>query len=220
MSKDDWDFPPPASDQLKNAVLLTTGSMNPTHKGHVDMLRLAKLELEKDGWNVCAAFLSPSHDLYLRSKMMGFNFVPATQRITMANLAVQNYPWLYISDWESSQKGYWPDFTEVIDSLKQAITDRGISAHTFYVCGSDHARYCWDLNELVVIARAQQQGISHTPHHHQYYIKATQNLYLTCSSTTVRKLLLTPNPQDQLSAKALLGVEVYTYIQDHKLYRP
>ena len=214
-----WKFPLPPPEKKKYAVLLTTGSMNPVHKGHIDMLRQAKVELERGGGHVCAAFLSPSHDLYVQSKQNGYNFVSATHRIAMANLAVQDYPWLHISSWESSQKGYWPDFPDVIEALKQNLVDRAITAHTFYVCGSDHARYCLDIDGLVVVGRTQDHGLDHAPHRHHYCIEAESNPYSACSSTTIRQLLMVQNEQAQHNAQSLLGSDVYKYIKMHQLYR-
>ena len=47
-----------------NAVLLTTGALNPVHFGHVDFLERAKVEIEETYPNqkVIAGFMSPKTD--------------------------------------------------------------------------------------------------------------------------------------------------------------
>jgi nicotinamide mononucleotide adenylyltransferase len=46
-------------------VLLTTGALNPVHRGHVAMFDKARVSLEAAfGLEVVGGFLSPSHDLY------------------------------------------------------------------------------------------------------------------------------------------------------------
>jgi hypothetical protein len=53
------------SEAEKLCVLITTGAMNPCHRGHVKMMSLAKEEVEKHGWTCIGGVLSPSHDLYV-----------------------------------------------------------------------------------------------------------------------------------------------------------
>ena len=58
----------PAPDGKEGCILLTTGAMNPCHLGHVAMLHAAATRVQRAGYHVCGAFLSPSHDLYVRPK--------------------------------------------------------------------------------------------------------------------------------------------------------
>ena len=50
----------------KKAILLSTGSLNPIHEGHVQMLKLAKMHLETKGYEVVGGSISPTHDEYVQ----------------------------------------------------------------------------------------------------------------------------------------------------------
>ena len=55
---------------LRLAVLVTTGALNPIHRGHVAAMEETKTFLEKErGMRVLAGWISPSHDLYVGPKM-------------------------------------------------------------------------------------------------------------------------------------------------------
>src|SRR6185437_7605191 len=66
----------PSAANVKWVVLISTGAYNPPHRRHIEVFRIAKdaLEATKPGatgmvTRVLAAFISPSHDSYLRSKL-------------------------------------------------------------------------------------------------------------------------------------------------------
>jgi nicotinic acid mononucleotide adenylyltransferase len=50
-------------------VASVVGSFNPVHRMHVGMFEHVKASLEAAGHTVVGAFMSPSHDSYLASKM-------------------------------------------------------------------------------------------------------------------------------------------------------
>ena len=55
----------------RRCVLLTTGALNPIHRGHVAMFDRARDALEAEyGLDVVGGFLSPSHDTYLSGKFL------------------------------------------------------------------------------------------------------------------------------------------------------
>jgi nicotinic acid mononucleotide adenylyltransferase len=135
------------------AVLLTTGGMNPVHRGHVSMLNQAASRLERAGYDVVGAWLSPSHDLYVRPKADNLQTVwlSAPLRVELAEMMVADDPLVAISSWESSTKmvspPYWIDFPDVCEKLKMEL--RRELGHlnlgelnVFYVCGTDHAAKC------------------------------------------------------------------------------
>ena len=62
-------------------VLLTTGAMNPPHQGHAQLLRQAKLRLEAAGYQVWAAWISPSHDGYVGPKAVSKRTVRPGPRV-------------------------------------------------------------------------------------------------------------------------------------------
>merc|ERR1719389_974448 len=87
----------------QRCVVLTTESMSPTHRGHVAMLAAARESLQAKGWDVLGGFLSPSHDLYVGPKAarLGTPHASAAHRVAIADLLVEEYPWLAVARWES-----------------------------------------------------------------------------------------------------------------------
>jgi hypothetical protein len=51
-------------------VLLSTGALNPVHIGHLNAMHRARAYLSLLGFHVLAGFLSPTHDNYVRPKML------------------------------------------------------------------------------------------------------------------------------------------------------
>ena len=132
----------------KLAVLLTTGALNPAHLGHLDAVRRARRCLEAEhGYTVRAAFISPSHDSYVRTKVSGAQHAKAPARLALLEALIADEPdlapWVTAASWESSpDRSRWADFPEVIDSLRAHLDGHGLKHVTiFYCCGSDHARY-------------------------------------------------------------------------------
>src|SRR5437870_3485528 len=81
-------------------VLLTTGSLNPIHKQHYDNFEIAKRELELrfPKLKVIAGYISPSQDLYVKSKL-GNDAISIDERIEMCNLAVMESNWIDVDSW-------------------------------------------------------------------------------------------------------------------------
>ena len=53
----------------ENIILLTTGSFNPIHRMHLEILNIAyKLLLSSKKYNILCAIISPSSDSYVRHK--------------------------------------------------------------------------------------------------------------------------------------------------------
>ena len=74
-------------------VLLTCGSFNPIHIGHLEMCKVAKQRVERDGDCVVEAILfSPSHDEYVQNKMekSGDIAFSGDERAQMITLAIEN----------------------------------------------------------------------------------------------------------------------------------
>merc|ERR1711959_745835 len=68
------------------AVVLTTGGMNPLHRGHVQLLHQAAQRLNVAGYGVVGMWISPSHDGYLlpKAKALGTFGFTAPFRIELA----------------------------------------------------------------------------------------------------------------------------------------
>jgi nicotinic acid mononucleotide adenylyltransferase len=123
------------------AVLLSTGSFNPLHWGHIGILECAARLLEASGTTrVIAGFLSPSSDIYLSSKSsrkgLGW-FLPSELRVASCGRFTANHPWIETSGWEADQP-HFVDFPSVASHLKRVVEGRlQRSINVYYVCGAD-----------------------------------------------------------------------------------
>ena len=153
----------------RRCVLLTTGALNPVHRGHVAMFDRARDALEAEyGLDVVGGFLSPSHDTYLSGKYLSVKhlsgkhrdetFFPAAQRLALCAAATEDHPFLAVASWESSVSGQWPDFPEVTATLEHVLHERfpGEGIGVIYLCGQDHFRYAAraGLPGVAVVTRA------------------------------------------------------------------
>mmetsp|Transcript_26916 Transcript_26916/g.62366 ORF Transcript_26916/g.62366 Transcript_26916/m.62366 type:complete len:252 (-) Transcript_26916:191-946(-) len=135
----------------KTAILVMTGALNPPHLGHIDAMRQAKEALECAGHKVVGAFLSPSHDDYVRSKRRGIPYNAQVRCEMVRAMCRRDNSWIAVGEWESSPLPHgeqWyerRDFGDVCDHLTAAVEDKfgADEGHdVWYVCGVDH----WDRN--------------------------------------------------------------------------
>lgn len=143
----------------KRCVLLTTGALNPVHRGHIAMFDHARDALESvHGFDVVGGFLSPSHDSYLSGKHRGAAFFPTDLRLAMCAAATGDHPLLAVASWESSVSGPWPDFPVVTDTLEHVLAERfpDVDISVVYLCGQDHFRHAGAsrLPAVAVVSRA------------------------------------------------------------------
>lgn len=176
-------------------VLLTTGALNPVHRGHVAMFDKAKASLEAEfGLEVVGGFLSPSHDQYLLGKYRDpSKFFPAEKRLAMCAAATKDHPFLAVGAWESSVMGHWPDFPVVTQALVRALKERfpGEALRVLYVCGEDHFRIArgYNLPGICVISRGGRSGAS-DPGQNLFAVNTTEDdPFRQMSATRVRKAL-------------------------------
>ncbi|KAG9307810.1 hypothetical protein G9A89_023375 [Geosiphon pyriformis] len=142
-------------------VLLTTGSINPIHKQHINIFELAKRTIHpqtplNEKYIVVGGYISPSQDLYVNSKL-GALAIPAIHRIAMAKLATRDSDWVDVDEWEArteEMKGMFIDFHRVAHRLQQWLNEcqevqeaRSVAMATggvlspikvMYLCGFDH----------------------------------------------------------------------------------
>ena len=132
---------------VKNVILLTTGALNPVHKGHINSLKLAQDYLVSKGFVVEKIYLSPSSDIYLKDKKNDGKidyFYKFEYRLKMCRLAVEDFKKenkdnekynIEVSDWEGKQPNF-VDFPDVIKHFQDDINNK--DKLVFYICGSDH----------------------------------------------------------------------------------
>lgn len=184
-------------EQLKKqkVVLLSTGSYNPVHKMHVETFHMTKTQLEQNhGMIVVGAFLSPSHDSYVRSKL-GEEFIEGRHRLNMCEQAIKEAKmddWLIVDRWEILQTKFI-DFPAVHYSLAKYIQEQfpNDSIRTIYLCGTDHLLRCGGLYSL----RKPSKGVAALKRPGYENVESDQNLFIInntsykidFSSTDVRK---------------------------------
>ena len=179
----------------RRCVLLTTGALNPVHRGHVAMFDRARDVLESEyGIDVVGGFLSPSHDTYLSGKHGDpRKFFPAAQRLALCAAATEDHPFLAVASWESSVSGHWPDFPEVTATLERVLDERfpGEGIGVIYLCGQDHFRYAARarLPGVAVVTRAGRAERSDTARTIFAVPTASDDPYGQMSSTQVREAL-------------------------------
>jgi len=112
-------------DADKMCVLITTGGMNPCHKGHVCMMQLAKDAVEAHGYTCIGGVLSPSHDKYVepKCKVLKTSFENGDSRNKIADLMINDLDqelkkWLSVGLWETDlHHPNWQDFPVVFREL-------------------------------------------------------------------------------------------------------
>ncbi|MCX6486679.1 MAG: hypothetical protein NT156_01650 [Mycobacterium sp.] len=180
-------------------MLLTTGALNPIHRGHVAMFDRARDTLESEyGFDVVGGFLSPSHDTYLSGKYLSGKhrdetFFPAAQRLALCAAATKDHPFLAVASWESSVSGHWPDFPEVTATLERVLHERfpGEGIGVIYLCGQDHFRYAAraGLSGVAVVTRAGRTEGSDAAGTIYAVRTASDDPFGQMSSTQVREAL-------------------------------
>lgn len=133
--------------EIRKAIIVTTGSYDPMHEGHIESVVRAREFIESTGkGKVIAGIMSASHDHYVRRKNPGG--VVAEQRIHDNAIFLENSPhnaeeqWIYHDNWESLGFIVSTNFTDVLNYIsgmvKLYVND---DIDIYYVYGSDNAYF-------------------------------------------------------------------------------
>lgn len=195
------------------AVLVTTGGMNPVHKGHIGILHQAAARLREQGFAVVAAFLSPSHDGYLqpKAKSQGTIGLSAHFRVALARKMLASDPYVQVGSWEAFFPGSWPDFPEVCQALRDEILRGDLlpkETKVFYVCGTDLAARCGltvrkVADGVVIVPRAGDIAPMERPQKNVFVAFHTNADLEQLSSTKIRASLAKEPPDESYLRKAL-----------------
>lgn len=187
------------------AVVLSTGSYDPVHNGHVEMMSKAKAAVEEQGFSVLAGVMSAGHDGYVREQKNG----PGDNAFTRGMFIEQFLSahkdnvsgWLVHDGWESMVAPLPVNFTTVIDWVRAQLSylDLADEVRVFYVFGEDNMSFAHPLVKQrgVLPVIVQRQGYEMSPRVAEYvvtyealYVESHNNL----SSTTIREAKLNTSP--------------------------
>lgn len=87
--------PPPGA---RVVVLTLSGSLNPVHVGHVEMMDVAAEALRSRGHTVVCGYLVPSSEGYVGSKL-GAEAISLRRRCELCAAALEDTAWLDVLDW-------------------------------------------------------------------------------------------------------------------------
>jgi len=129
----------------KPVILLTQGSMNPVHKQHINILELAKKEIEAQAINlkVVGGFISTAPNTYIKEKLGEELFVTLEKRIKMLKLAVKDSDWIEVDEWGSKPKASKDITIKTLEHLSTYLNKNpeilkySQNVKVFYVCGED-----------------------------------------------------------------------------------
>ncbi|CAE8696562.1 unnamed protein product [Polarella glacialis] len=221
--------------KLGFAVVLTTGAMNPPHRGHVQMLHQARARLEAEGYGVVGAWISPSHDGYVqpKAKRLGTIGLSSRFRLEIARRAVSGDDFVALGAWEADRPGAWPDFPEVAAALQSKLEKSAQASalrvdnpedeemngliQVFYACGSDHAQNCGLYRGLrpdkgigvVVVPRTGDRVQGELPGNMVFVASPCSGDWAQLSSTKLREAL---ERRDRGCAVAALGPEAARFL--------
>lgn len=154
------------ASNAKKVVLLTTGSFSPLHQGHLDMLKVAKVKLEQQGYCVLGSLLSPSHDSYVNLKANGLAKKPIFQRIAQIQQMIKSTD-ISISSWEAVVAPFALNFTDVLRrvslELNAFVSNYKDDIEIAYVYGSDNQGFAYAFEEKglgVCVSRSEPEKFS------------------------------------------------------------
>jgi hypothetical protein len=208
-----------------DCFLLATGAMNPVHLGHVAMLHAAAKRLTEEGYNVCGAYLSPSHDKYVQRKPLSLS---AAFRLKVAHRAVADDPLVAVSSWEiqetseNYEQGY-PDFPDVCAA---AAADSSLEqfGQVFYVCGTDHLQHVGGSTDrdfsVVAVPRSASEHVPDENIGEGIYVATPHKDVRELSSTELRKAIA---EKDYIAANKMVSPAVVQILinpteEEGKLY--
>ena len=207
---------------VKRVILLTTGALNPVHKGHINSLKLAQDFLESKGFVVEKIYLSPSSDIYLKQKQDSNGvdyYYKFKDRLKMCQLAVEDFKKennnekynIEVSDWEGKQD-HFVDFPNVVGHFQNNNKDKIV----FYICGSDHYNnhVKSTLGNVVVIKRNKE--IVKLKNKKNHFI-VEDNSNSDFSSTIARKIIKKINKKEDVVSKKELEKYLYSSVIDYIL---
>lgn len=130
----------PSKDQkLDVIVLVASGAYNPIHMLHIRAFYVARQYVESNyKFPVVGAFISPSHDTFVRVKNRRnpHEMITKRHRLSLIEAAVASSSWIEVDKWEITRRrvlDYLSTLTHVREMCETHFRD--FKFHLVYVCG-------------------------------------------------------------------------------------
>ncbi|KAJ0410636.1 hypothetical protein ATCC90586_009117 [Pythium insidiosum] len=129
----------PTAEKTDVIVLVSSGAYNPIHMLHIRALYVARQYVESNyKFPVVGAFVSPSHDTYVRVKnrRKPHEMIPKRHRLGLIEAAVASSSWIEVDKWEITRRrvlDYLSTLTHVRDMCETHFP--AFRFHVMYVCG-------------------------------------------------------------------------------------
>ncbi len=89
---------------MTEIYLVYSGSYNPIHDGHLEVIIKVKEFMTNKGYIIKKAFVAPSSDSYIKYKL-GKHGIKLEHRVNMCKLATHSYDWISVCDYGLSSGG-------------------------------------------------------------------------------------------------------------------
>lgn len=126
-------------------VLTATGSFAPMHRGHIEMMEIAREIVEREGYYVLGGIFIPEHDDYLvLKKRNGTERWPASKRLAVIVDRLNESDWLDADPWACNSAPTELLFTDMILRAQFSVNtalETFPSIKIVHVFGGDHAEY-------------------------------------------------------------------------------
>lgn len=138
-------------DKLDVIVLVASGAYNPIHMLHVRAFYMARQYVESNyKFPVVGAFLSPSHDTFVRAKRRRNprEMIPKRHRLALAEAAVASSSWIEVDKREITRRrvlDYLSTLTHVREMCEAHFSRSGFRFQLMYV---------WGCNTVVKLSHA------------------------------------------------------------------
>ena len=190
------------SEFTKIAIL--GGSFDPVHKGHIQIAKQAKSDLDLDKVILLPCQRSPHKD--------NNTIANERQRVEMLSLASNQHDWIEISEWELNQEN--PSYSLL---AARHFRETYPEARLYWIIGNDQWKKIttwYNIAELaeiitfIVFTRDQERPLDN-PEIKSHII----NYNFDASSTEIREKLA-----ERQNLIQTIDSDVYEYIKDNRLY--